>query len=96
MAPMTELYNTLNTFNESQWKTFNNFERKDHKFNQKEQLKDEINNIAMRIVKAREAKNNMVYSIETGKMNGAWKVPEVEHMNKGLIEANRFFTCFDY
>lgn len=69
MGPLTDQFNTLNTFSESQWKSFNNYERKDHKFNQKEHLKDEINNIAMRIVKAREAKNNMVYNIETGKMN---------------------------
>ena len=33
---------------------------------QKEMLKDEITDLAMRIVKAREAKENMNCSLETG------------------------------
>ena len=37
------------------WKQYDNFEKRDSKFRKKEILKDEIQNIAMRIVKAREA-----------------------------------------
>lgn len=44
-----------------EWKQFNNFEQKDAKFKKKEILKDEIQNIAMRIVRAREAQMNMTY-----------------------------------
>jgi len=49
-------------------------------------LKDEITNIAMRIVKAREAKSNMTFSEETGKLCGNWKMGEVEMLNKGFNE----------
>lgn len=37
-----------------QWKSFNNFEN-DKKFKHKQMLRDEISNITMRIIKAREA-----------------------------------------
>ena len=50
----------------------------------------------MKLVKSREAKANLAYQPETGKLHGTWKVPEIEHMSKGLNEANRFFNCFDY
>jgi hypothetical protein len=40
-------------------------------------LKNEITDLAMRIVKAREAKENMDISMETGQRIGAWKVPDV-------------------
>jgi ABC-type transporter MlaC component len=46
----------LLTGEDQRWKSFNNFEKTDHKALQKLILKDEITNIAMRIVKAREAK----------------------------------------
>jgi protein tyrosine phosphatase len=59
-------------------------------------LKDEITNIAMRIVKAREAKTNMTFSEETGTLQGTWKVGEVELMNKGFNEANRYYNVFPY
>ena len=74
------------------WKMHNNYERKDHFFKTKEVLKDEITNIAMRIVKAREAKSNMVYNHETGKLHGTWKVPEVELMTKNTDESNRYYN----
>lgn len=59
-------------------------------------LKDEITNIAMRIVKAREASNNMAFSENTGKLHGTWKVGEVEMMSKGFSEQNRYFNMFPY
>ena len=53
---------------DQQWKSFNSYEKKDNRFKQREMLKDEINSIAARIIKAREASNNMVFSVDTGKM----------------------------
>ena len=49
---------TMGTFDNSQWKSFINFERKNHQFQQKELLKDEKNNIAIKLVKSREMKAN--------------------------------------
>jgi hypothetical protein len=43
----------------SQWKFFNSFEKNDLKTRTREILKDEINNIAFRIAKAREMKEQM-------------------------------------
>jgi len=60
------------------WKSFNNYEKKDNRFKQRELLKDEINSIAARIVKAREASSNMVYSVDTGKLQQNWKSSNVE------------------
>jgi len=59
-------------------------------------LKDEITNIASRIVRAREAKNNMTVSLETGNLVGAWRVPDVELINKTVTEGNRFYNVFPY
>ena len=59
-------------------------------------LKDEISDLAMRIVKAREAKENMEVSLETGQRVGAWKVPDVELMGRGLSEGNRYFDVFQH
>jgi hypothetical protein len=59
-------------------------------------LKDEITNIAMRIVKAREAKSNMVFNSETGKFHGTWKVPQVEIHDKTANEDNRYFNYTNY
>lgn len=50
----------------------------------------------MKLVKSRESKANLSFHPETGKLHGTWKVPEIEHMSKGVNEANRFFNCFDY
>jgi hypothetical protein len=58
----------------------------------KDLLKDEINNIALKIVKVRETKNNMRYNPDTGKLEGAWKVPEVESMNRKYNECERFYN----
>jgi hypothetical protein len=57
-------------------------------------LKNEITDLAMRIVKAREAKENMDISMETGQRIGAWKVPDVEIMNRGVCEGNRYYDVF--
>jgi hypothetical protein len=65
-------------------------------FKQKMMLKDEITDLAMRIVKAREAKENMEISTETGQKVGSWKVPDVEIMNRGVSEGNRYFDVFNY
>jgi len=46
----------------------------------------------MRIVKAREAKSNMVFNSDTGKLHGTWKVPEVEIMTKNTDESNRYYN----
>ena len=59
-----------------EWKNFNSFEQRDQKFRSKEVLKDEINNIAMRIVKAREAQMSMTYHQDL--TSGSFKVPDVE------------------
>ena len=59
-----------------EWKNFNSFEQRDQKFRSKEVLKDEINNIAMRIVKAREAQMSMTYHPDL--TSGSFKVPDVE------------------
>ena len=48
----------------SQWKSFNSYEKVDQHRNNKELLRDEINNIALRIVKAREAKKQLQIHIE--------------------------------
>jgi hypothetical protein len=81
----------LLTAEEQRWKCYNSFERKDNAFKQKEVLKDEINNIAMRIVKAREAKQqNCAFT------DSQWKVPDVEMISKTITEGNRFYNCFAY
>ena len=42
-----------------QWKSFNNYEQVDQQRHNKDMLRDEINNIALRIAKAREAKKQL-------------------------------------
>ena len=54
-------------------------------------LRDEINNIALRIVKVREAKNNMKYNTESGSVDGAWRVPKIESMDRKFGEEARYF-----
>lgn len=78
-----------------QWKSFNNFEN-ENKFQQKQMLRDEISNITMRIVKAREAQKNMIYADSDcqRQLQKTWKVGEVELMTKGFSERNRFFNLF--
>ena len=76
------------------WKSFNNYEKKDMQYDQKSMLKDEITDLAIRIVKAREAKENMEVSLETGNLVGAWKVPEVELVHRGFAEGNRYYDVF--
>ena len=46
-----------------QWKSFNSYEKVDQHKHNKDLLRDEINNIAMRIVKAREAKKQLQIQI---------------------------------
>ncbi len=48
----------------SQWKSFNSYEKVDQHRNNKDLLRDEINNIALRIVKAREAKKQLQIHLE--------------------------------
>jgi len=57
----------------------------------KDLLKDEINNIALKLVKVREAKNTMRYNPDSGQLEGSWRVPEVESMNRKYNEGTRFF-----
>ena len=73
------------------WKYFNTYEKVDMKKRQKDVLKDEILSIAVRIAKAREAKKNMKYNAETGVLEGTWKVPEVENMNRHFEEGARYY-----
>jgi hypothetical protein len=54
-------------------------------------LRDEINNIALRIVKAREAKNNLRYNPDSGKIEGNWRVPTLEKVERAFTEQSRFF-----
>lgn len=79
------------------WKSFNNFEP-ERKFQQKQILRDEISNITMRILKAREAQKNMAtYAQSEGDerpLQKSWKVGEVELMTKGFSERNRYFNLF--
>jgi len=42
-----------------QWKSFNQYEKVDQHRHNKDMLRDEINNIALRIAKAREAKKQL-------------------------------------
>ena len=42
-----------------QWKSFNNYDQVDQQRHNKDMLRDEINNIALRIAKAREAKKQL-------------------------------------
>lgn len=58
-------------------------------------MRDEINNIALRIVKIREAKNNMRYNPDTGLLEGDWKPKAVETLERKHNEANRFFKLPD-
>ena len=69
----------------SGWKFFNSFEKKDLRHKTREILKDEINNIALRIAKAREVKESM-------SQNGTWRVPgDVEANARVIDEGSRFF-----
>ena len=59
-------------------------------------LKNEINNIALRIVKARDAKQNQTYNQDAEMMEGSWKVREIEAMNRNFNESTRYYNCFPY
>lgn len=74
----------------TEWKSFNFYDAPDHKNKTKDILKDEINNIAMKVVKARELKQNMTFNADTGKLHGQWRVGEIELFNKGFGEKNRY------
>ena len=50
-----------------QWKAFNSYEKVDQQSHNKDLLRDEINNIALRIVKAREAKKQLQKQIGADK-----------------------------
>ena len=73
------------------WKFYNSYEQMDHQQKSKELLRDEINNITLKIVKAREAKSNMKYNPDTGKLEGTWKVPEVESISRKFNEGVRYY-----
>ena len=75
----------------SAWKYFNTYERIDMKRRQKDILKDEILSIAVRIAKAREAKKNMKYNVNTGNLEGTWKVPDVENVGRTMEEGARYY-----
>ena len=66
----------------SEWKFFNSYETQDYQLKTREMLKDEINNIALRIARAREVKNKM--------SQGAWLVPEIESNARVIDEGARF------
>jgi len=55
-------------------------------------LRDEINNIAMRIVNAREAKQNC--SDASNNLNSTWKPATIEPMAKNFMESSRYFDVF--
>jgi hypothetical protein len=82
------------------WKAFNSFEKVDQHSHNKDLLRDEINNIALRIVKAREAKKQLQKQIGADKdsVQGSksacesWRVPEIEHFNRGFNEATRYYN----
>ena len=88
MPPNDHMYNTAD---DNAWKFFNNYERQNIKRTQKDLLRDEINNLALKIVKVREAKNNMKYNQDAGMMEGSWRVPQVEKMDKRFSEHYRYF-----
>jgi hypothetical protein len=48
----------------------------------KEAMSNELMALALKVSKAREDAQNMTYNPDTQKMNGTWKVPEVESMNR--------------
>lgn len=73
------------------WKYFNSYEKTDMKRWQKDILKDEILSIAVRIAKAREAKKNMNYNVDTGILEGTWKVPDVENIGRTMEEGARYY-----
>ena len=45
-------------------------------------MNNELMALALKVSKARDDANNMTYNHDTKKMNGSWKVPEVESMNR--------------
>ena len=45
-------------------------------------MNNELMALALKVSKARDDANNMTYNPDTKKMNGSWKVPEVESMNR--------------
>jgi len=79
-----------------QWKAFNSYEKVDQQSHNKDLLRDEINNIALRIVKAREAKKQLQKQIGADKdsVQGSksacesWRV----HFNRGFNEATRYYN----
>ena len=87
----------------SMWKSFNEYEQESKQKHQKASLRDEINDIALKIVKAREAKQAEVgkkleFGIDEELTSTVrnWKVPQVEHFNRGFNESSRFYNCFPY
>ena len=74
------------------WKFYNNFDPPTHNNMKKELLKDEINNIALQIVKNRENKSTMMFNPQQAKFEPNWKAPEPEPMGRRYDEGARFFS----
>ena len=70
------------------WKQFNSYETKNFKQKTQEALKDEINNLALKIHEQRAAMGGSTYSNNLA----SWRVPETEAMNRTFAEGSRFFT----
>ena len=59
-------------------------------------MNNELMALALKVSKARDDANNMTYNPDTKKMNGSWKVPEVESMNRQFNETSRYFNTQPY
>lgn len=81
-------HQTISNETNGVWKQFNNYERKDFKQKTQEALKDEINNLALKIHEQRTAMGNSTYSNN----QQSWRVPDVEVMDRTFQEGARFFT----
>ena len=75
----------------SQWKFFNTYERKDFQKATQDALKAEISNITAKIVAQRENKMNSTYQ-EGMTTQGNWRVPVTEIMDRTFNETARYYT----
>ena len=78
VKPESVPHKTISNETTGVWKQFNNYERKDFKQKTQEALKDEINNLALKIHEQRTAMGNSTYSTN----QQSWRVPDVEVMER--------------
>ena len=74
------------------WKMFNNFEKKDHRFNTKKRLEVEANLLVDDLNKARLQGKKTAYDLSPG----YYRPPEIELNNRAFAEGARYYNRFEH